>query len=613
MRAFKRHKKGFLGMSSATLRPRSEVADQYKWDAESVFADRAAWAAEGDALRAALPQLTTFDGQLGTPDTLASFLKLQEDLGVRVQRFYFYAVMSQRVDTGDMEATSMVGNAGSLYGQFMAARSFAEPQILAIGQARLLGFADHVPALAIYKHYFTDLFRRQAYVRSAEVEEVLGLVAEVFQSADSAYDMLTDADMQFPDVKVAGGEPLKVAQSTVGTLAGHPDREVRRQAWENYCDEYLAHKNTVAATLITAVKRDVFTVRARRYGSSLDAALFDNNIPTAVFHTLIDTYKKHLPTWHRYWAVRRRALGVEKLHHYDIWAPISTTPPVVSYEQSVDWICAALQPLGDEYVNALRRGCTQDRWVDVYPTAGKGAGAFSFGAPGLRPFIMMSYNDSFDGMSTLAHELGHSMHSYLTWQHQPLIYADYSLFVAEVASNFNQAMTRAYLFEQVPDRDFQIALIEEAMDNFHRYFFIMPTLARFELEVHQRIERGEGVTADDLNALMADLFAEGYGGELEIDREREGITWAQFGHLYSNFYVFQYATGISAAHALAEPILKGDKTAAKRYVEFLSSGSSRYALDVLRHAGVDMTTPKAIESAFAVLGSLVDRLDRLTS
>jgi len=260
----------------------------------------------------------------------------------------------------------------------------------------------------------------------------------------------------------------------------------------------------------------------------------------------------------------------------------------------------------------MRRGLTEQRWVDVYPNQGKRMGAYSHGVHGTHPYILMSYNDDIFSMSTLAHELGHSMHSYLTWQSQPLVYADYSLFVAEVASNFNQAMVRAHLLDTNHDRDFQIAVIEEAMANFYRYFFIMPTLARFELEIHQRIERGEALTADSMIALMADLFQEGYGDEVQVDRARVGSTWCQFStHLYSNFYVYQYATGIAAANALAADILAGKPGAAENYLAFLKAGGSLYPLDALKLAGVDMATPAPVERAFGVLASYVDRLETL--
>jgi oligoendopeptidase F len=387
---------------------------------------------------------------------------------------------------------------------------------------------------------------------------------------------------------------------------------VRRTAWESYADGHLAAKNTMANALSAGVKQDVFRARARRYNASLEAALTPPNIPTAVFHNLIDVFRRNLPTWHRYWRLRKAVLGVEHLHEYDIKAPLVEGKIEVSYRQAVDWICAGMAPLGQEYVDVLRRGALEERWVDIYPNKGKRLGAFSYGGPGTHPFIMMSYNDDIFSLSTLAHELGHSLHSYYSWRTQPTIYARYTLFAAEVASNFNQALVRDYLLRTQPDRAFQIAVIEEAMSNYHRYFFIMPTLARFELDLHERAERGEPLTATVMNELMADLFAEGYGDDLAMDRARVGSTWAQFStHLYANFYVYQYATGISGANALAQGVLNGDAGAVERYLEFLRAGGSHYPLDALRRAGVDLSTPEPVEAAFAVLADYVDRLETL--
>ncbi len=365
-------------------------------------------------------------------------------------------------------------------------------------------------------------------------------------------------------------------------------------------------------SLAAGIKQDVFRARARRYGSSLEGALTPHNIPLSVFHNLIDVFRRNLPTWHRYWRLRRKALGLETLHAYDIKAPLTNNSAAVPYDQAVRWIVEGMAPLGDEYVSVLKRGATQERWVDIYPNKGKRLGAFSYGGPGTHPFIMMSYNDDLFSMSTLAHELGHSLHSYLSWRKQPLIYARYTLFAAEVASNFNQALVRDYLLRTQSDRDFQIGVIEEAMANFHRYFFIMPTLARFELEIHERAEAGKPLTADVFNGLMADLFAEGYGDELSIDRERTGITWAEFStHMYSNFYVYQYATGISGAHALARRVLDGAPDAVPQYLEFLNAGGALYPIDALQQAGVDLSSPEPVETAFGVLAEYVDRLEQL--
>ena len=598
-------------MATKTLPVRGEVAKDETWNAESVYDSVDAWAAELEAFRGDIESLKQYPGTLSSgPDALADWLGAVEAMGRRVEKLYFYAAMSQAVETTNQKATAMVGQAGSVYSQYAAAASFAEPEIIAIGEDTIMQWVKDSPRLAAYAHYFSNLFRQQAHVRSGDVEEVLALASDPFGAIDNTQEMLTSADMKFAPATDSEGNTVEVAQGTIDTILHGTDREARRTGWEHYADGYLALKNTLASNYSAAVKRDVFYARARRYGSSLEAALFPNNIAPEVFHNLIDTYRKNIPTWHKYWAVRRRALGVETLHPYDIWAPISKDESQVPFETAVDWICEGMAPLGQSYVGTLRQGCLDQRWVDRALNKGKTQGAFSYGAYDTHPFIMMSYDDTVSAMSTLAHELGHSMHSYLTRTNQPYIYGDYSMFAAEVASNFNQAMVRDYLFRTHDDPQFQIAVIEEAMDNIHRYFFIMPTLARFELEAHERAEKGQSLTADDLNELMADLFSEGYGSEMHVDRDRVGITWAQFGHLYANFYVFQYATGISAAHALSRKIL--DSGEAEAYLGFLKAGSSQYPVDALRGAGVDMAGPEAVETTFGILAEYVDRLDALT-
>jgi oligoendopeptidase F len=356
-------------------------------------------------------------------------------------------------------------------------------------------------------------------------------------------------------------------------------------------------------------------MKARNFSSSLEATLFNGNVPVEMFHNLLDIFQKNLPLWHRYWKLRRKVLGVKTLHPYDVWAPLTTKKQRVSFEKAVDWICEGLAPMGDEYVRVMRQGCLQDRWVDWSPNTGKRQGAFSTRVPkDTHSFILMSYTDSVNSMSTLSHELGHSMHAYYASRAQPMIYYLYPSIVAETASNFNQAMTRAYLLNTNPSKSFQIALLEEAMGNFHRYFFVMPTLARFELETHQRVEKGQALTADSMIELMADLFSEGFGGEMDFNRERVGITWGTFTtHLYIDFYSFQYAIGISAANAIAKRILNGTPNAAEDHINFLKAGSSKPPMEIFKIAGVDMTSTQPIEDAFEVLGDYINRLESLTT
>lgn len=606
------YREGQLPVTSNELRTRDQIADQYKWNRESVFATSSDWEAELASLGDALAEVSAYAGQLAEgPATLADALDMIQSVRQRLGVLYVYASMAYSVDTTDQAAGARMGKVQGMAGRTMAAVSFLNPELLAIGRETLDEWMAAEPRLAVLGHYADNLFRQQQHVRSVEVEELLGLTADPFSGIYNTFSALTDSDIEFKPAQASNGSELTVSQSTIGGILHTGDREARRTAWENYADGYLAFKNTLTSNLATSVRKSVFNMRARNYESTLDAALFQDNIPTAVFTNLIDTFRKHLPIWHRYWRLRRKALGVEVLHPYDIWAPLVKDPPRIPFEQAVDWICDALAPMGDDYVQAVRRGCLEDRWIDVYPNKGKSNGAFSSGSPGTFPFIMMSYTEDSGDLGTLAHELGHSMHSYHVWQTQPPLYSDYTIFAAEVASNFHQAMMRGHLLSLDLPRDLQIAIIEEAMSNFHRYFLVMPTLARFELEMHQRVERGEGITADDLIETFADLSEEGYGGEVQVDRQRVGIDWATFPHLYADYYVFQYATGISGANALARRILAGTPGAAEAYRQFLRAGDSMYAIDSLKLAGVDLSSPEPVEETYQVLSGLLDRLERL--
>jgi len=594
--------------------PRSKMDKKFTWNAESVFASIAAWEKEVNQIVEDIANVKQYQGKLAeNPSVLLDALRAAHGLVSRAQIAFMYAGFSYAVDTTNQQSAGMRARAQGMYGQVLSAVSFLQPEILAIGKEKLDQWMREDSKLEVYKHSFEDLFRKQAHVRSAEVEELLGLVSDPLSGPSNSTSMLTNADFKFKPIKDGKGRVIDVTQGNYDTQLMHlDDRKARRAAYHSYMDKYVEHKNTLASNLAHSIKANVFYMQARRHESTLAASLFDLNISTDVFHNLIDTFKKNLPVWHRYFEIRRKALGLKKFAYYDMWAPIAKKKVKVPFEKAVDLICESLAPMGREYVETIRRGCLKDRWVDVYPNQGKSHGAFSWGSQGTHPFIMMSYTDQITSMSTLAHELGHSMHSYLTWKHQPFVYADYSLFVAEVASNFHQAMMRGHLLNTIKDKNFQLGLIEEAVGgNFFRYFFQMPILARFELETHQRAERGEPLTADSMIGLMADLFAEGFGPNFDMDRERVGMTWATFGHLFSDYYVYAYATGISGANALAGRILRGESNAVEDYLGFLKSGSSDYSLNVLKKAGVDLTTPKPIEETFAVMESYIDRLEKL--
>ncbi len=600
-----------------TLPTRAEVDKRYTWNAESVFPDEAAWESAVETILARLPDLAEFKGHLGdSPDTLADWFDATERIQRLLGKVTVYTTMSYSVDVNDQAAVARTDRTRTTAAQLGAAMSFGLPEMIAIGFPKLREWVAGSPRLGHLGHYFHRLEKLQSHVRTPEVEEVLTRVSDPLASAISAHSVLANADMKFPPAVGADGTE-EVAQGTIGALLNSPDPLVRRTAYESYADAHLALQNTMATSLAAGIKRDVFYARARGYESSLHAALEPAFIPLDVFHNIIQAFRENVGTWHRYWRLRRRALGMETLKAHDTRAPLQNYRLQVPYEQAVDWVASGVAPLGDEYVRILRKGALEDRWVDVYPNRGKRMGAFSTGVPDTIPFIFMSYNDDIFAMSTLAHELGHSMHSHYARGTQPFVYSNYGLFQAEVASNMHQALTRQYLLDTQSDPEFQIAVLEEAMANFYRYFFIMPTLARLELELHQRVEAGVPITAAYLNDLTADLMGDVYGDEVDIsgiDHDRAGSMWAQFHtHLYSNFYVYQYATGIAGAHHLAARVSAGDQGAAENYIAFLKSGGSMYPLEGLRLAGVDMASTEPVESAFAALSKTVTLLEQLVA
>ena len=444
-------------MTNQTIPSRADVPRETTWDTDSLFASPADWQAAFDALGNSGAELAAvFAGRLSeSPEVLADYLYQSEAVLQALSRVMIYASLTYSVDTSDADATARYDKARGLYARALAALAFAEPELLSIGAETLHKWgreADPDLKLQTYAHYFDTLAKRAPHVRSSEVETLLKALADPFGSAASIHGVLTNTDLVFAPAVGTEGNTHEIGQGTVSKLLAHSDRNVRRTAWENYADAHIAHQNTLASCLTAGVKQNVFMARARGYDSALEAALAPNHIPVSVFHNLLQTFQANLPTWHKYWGLRSRALGLEKLAGYDVRAALTGgDTPQITYAQAVEWIADGMASLGADYVSALQEGATTERWVDVYPNKGKRMGAFSSGGPGTKPFIMMSYNDDLAGLSTLAHELGHSLHSYFTWKTQPFVYSRYGLFAAEVASNFNQALVRAHLMERFAD------------------------------------------------------------------------------------------------------------------------------------------------------------------
>lgn len=592
--------------------PRADLPQQYRWNAESVFPDTQAWESEFQQISSTLSEdRFSIPARVDSGEGLLELLETGYHWLTRAKVVYLYAGIEHNVETTHAEAGQRYSQARSLLSLVESKLAAIQPLIIRTGKETIQAWMDLVPELKVYQFYFEDIYRKAAHIRSDEVETLLGMMQDPFSGTAAAYRMLTNADFQFKPAISQDGEPIDLTQGSQPRLLTEPDRKLRETAWNHYFDHYLAHQNTLATTLETSIKQNVLQSRARQYPSSLDASLDEYNIPNSIFYNLINTFIENLPLWHRYWRIRRQALGLDVLRPFDTWAPLTDHRPHVPYQQSVEWICSGLDPMGEEYVATIRLGCGKDRWVDVYPNQGKRGGAFSSGVHGTHPFIVMSYNDTLISLSTLAHELGHSMHSYLAWKHQPPVYGDYSLFVAEVASNFHQAMVRAYLLDRFDEPHFRIAVIEEAMANFYRYFLIMPTLARFELELHQLVEEGQGLTAQLMKNRCSALFKEAYGPDVEFDPDQVGMIWATFGHLYVDYYVYQYATGLAGAYALSRKILAGEAGAVDRYLDFLKLGGSCYPIEALELAGVDLSSPDTVQAAFNGMGELIDELEAL--
>jgi oligoendopeptidase F len=599
-------------MEANQVLKRAEVPVEQTWNLEAIFPSVEEWEKALEGIEAEIEQIVPFRNTLSqSPQQLYKCLKVTEQVSRKMEKIFLYANLGSAVDNSDQAAQARAVQARGKYAKLQATTAFIEPELIAIGFPTLKEWCQQDQEVSLYKTYFEQLERKQSKVRSFEVENVMAMASEPMTTVVQTYNSLTNVDIKFGSAFDEKGNPYPIEQGNFGALISHEDRSVRKTAWENYNDAFLKQKNTLAGLQIAGLQKDIFVANVRGFKNSLEASLFPNNIPEEVFHNLISVFRKHIPTWHKYWRIRKQWLGLDEFQEYDIKAPLTDQKPVVPFQQAIEWITEGMKPLGEEYVGILNKGATSERWVDWAVNQGKRQGAFSSGVYDTNPFIMMSYNNDVFSLSTLAHELGHSMHSYYTKHTQPYIHGRYALFVAEVASNFNQAMVRDYLLRTQTDPIFQLALIEEAMSNFHRYFFIMPTLAQWELDMHQRLEQGKAMNAKVMIDRCAELFHEGYGDEVVFDHERVGITWSQFSHMYMNYYVYQYATGISGAHALAENILAGHPGAVDRYLTFLSAGNSVYPLDALQAAGVDLSSSEPVDKSFNYLGSIVDRLEGL--
>jgi len=493
-----------------------------------------------------------------------------------------------------------------------AATAFIEPEILAIPTETINQWIAEEPGLKVYDYALEELARQRAHVRSAEVESILAQFYDITRATGEIFEILTNADLDFPTFEDEKGQTVKLSHSRYGRYMESQDRRVRREAFKGMFSAFGSIRTTLGATLAAEVRSHVINARIRNYSSALEAALEPKNIPLDVYHNLISTVNQNLPRLHRYMRVRKQLMGLDELRFYDLYAPLVPQADMdVPYQEATQLVAAAFEPLGPDYAEALQKAFT-NRWIDVYENVGKRGGAYSGGSHKSAPFILLNYQDRLRDVFTLAHELGHSMHSFFSWQTQPFVYSNYTLFVAEVASTLNEALLTDYLLKTRNDPALRKHLIVQQLEDIRATIFRQTMFAEFELDIHQRTEAGEPLTADSISKPYFSLVERYLGPDVVLDEEI-AWEWARIPHFYYNFYVYQYATGLSAALALSKQIINEGKPAVERYLNFLSSGSSRSSIDLLRGAGVDMTTPEPIQQAMDQFDALLDELETLSA
>ncbi|MFD2045356.1 oligoendopeptidase F [Ornithinibacillus salinisoli] len=600
-----------MAKSAKELQKRSEVPIENTWRLEDIFETDEAWETELKNLKNDIPKVTTYQGKLdSSADTLYEVLRLQDEISERLGKLYTYAHMRYDQDTTNSFYQALNSKAENVLTIASSSMSYLVPEILAIDESKLKSFLEEKEELKVYEHTLNEITRQRDHVLSEREEELLAEASDPMSAASKTFSMLNNADLTFPSVKNEEGEEVDLTHGRYVGFLESKDRRVREEAFKTMYARYGEFKNTFASTLSGVVKTHNFNAKVRNYDSARQSALDNNNIPEQVYDNLVEAVNEKLPLLHRYAKLRKKVLGVDELHMYDMYTPlVKDVEMKISYEQAQEYTLESLKPLGEEYVNILKEGF-ENRWVDVEENKGKRSGAYSSGTYGTNPYILMNWQDNVNNLFTLVHEFGHSVHSYHTRKNQPYRYGNYSIFVAEVASTCNEAILNDYLLTNLDDEKQKLYILNHFLEGFRGTVFRQTMFAEFEHEIHQRAQEGEALTADKLTEIYYNLNKKYFGDDVVSDEEI-GLEWARIPHFYMNYYVYQYATGYSAATALASKILEGEEGAVDRYLDFLKAGSSDYPIEVLKTAGVDMTSKQPILDALAVFEEKLEEMEKM--
>lgn len=601
-------------MTDRKLNTREEADARCKWAIEDLYKDDEDWKRDYELLKSRIPELTKFRGRLGeSAEVLLSMQKLSDELNQLLEKVYVYANQRLHENTDNSTYQNLASQAQGLLVELSESLSFVEPELMELPDGIIETFLDENEELLVYRQYFENIIRQKKHVLPTEQEQLLAAMGEVAESPKDIFSMFNNADIRFPEITGEDGHPVQVTHGRYMSLMQSRNRQVRKDAFEAMYGVYGDWRNTLAAMYRANVKQEAFLAKAHKYTSDLEAALDGSHIPVKVYEQLIEAVHESMPLMYRYMKLRKKLLGVEELHMYDLYVPvIEQDHSEIPFEQAKKTVLEGLAPMGEEYLHLLREGFDHG-WIDVYENQGKRTGAYSWGAYGTHPYVLLNYQGTLHDVFTLAHEMGHALHSWYSDEHQPYIYAGYRIFVAEVASTCNEALLIHYLMEQskkAGDQKKTMYLMNYFLEQFRTTLFRQTMFAEFEKITHGLQEQGETLTADRLCEIYYDLNKLYFGEEICVDQEI-AMEWARIPHFYTPFYVYQYATGFSAAIALSKQILEQGAPAVEQYKKFLKGGSSMYPLELLKMAGVDMEQKAPVQDALAVFAQYLDEMERL--
>ena len=598
-------------MGTNAIKKREELSSEFKWKLENIYPDEQLWDEDFQAIKALADEVEGLKGTLAnSAAALLKVLQLSDELGRKSEKLYVYARMRRDENNANHHYQALFDRAESLSIQVGSITSFIVPEILTIPESDLLVFMQTSQELAVYQHSIDEILRQKEHILSPEEERLMAMSADLSMASGNIFTMLNNADIKFPVIKDEAGHEVELTKGRYGSFMESPDRRVRQDAFAGLYASYQKLINTLGASLSSNVKKDIFYARVRKYASAREASLDQDNVPVEVYDRLIESVHSNLDLMYRYMAIRKKLLGVDELHFYGIYTPLVPEYKMeVPYSRAQEMVVNALRPLGPEYIARLQEGFTSG-WIDVYENEGKTSGAYSWGSYDTNPYVLMNYDNKLDDMFTLAHEMGHSLHSWYSNHTQPYVYSQYAIFVAEVASTVNESLLIDYLLQNSQDKQEKIYLINHYLEQFRGTVYRQTMFAEFEKIIHEQAEQGEALTPELLKQIYRDLNCLYYGPEIVMDEEID-FEWARIPHFYSAFYVYKYATGFSTATALKEQILKEGEPAVVRYLDFLKSGSTDYPINLLKKAGVDLLTPQPVTDALKYFEELLNQLEEL--